>query len=83
MIENFLDHMRRQHDIRRTVATGMAGLAVPPHVVEKILNHSSGTFRGVAGVYNRFGYLPEMRDALSRWAEYVAALEIHEGPVTS
>jgi len=27
------------HDIRRTVATGMAGLKVDPHVVERILNY--------------------------------------------
>jgi hypothetical protein len=28
----------------------------------------SGAFRGVAGVYNRFQYLPEMREGLERWA---------------
>jgi hypothetical protein len=40
---------------------------VPPHVVERILNHATGTFGGVAGVYNRFQYLPEMREALLLW----------------
>lgn len=60
------------HDLRRTAATGMARLGVAPHVVERILNHTSGTLGGVAGVYNRFGYLPEMRDALERWASFVA-----------
>jgi len=64
----------RLHDIRRTVATGMARLGVAPHVVERVLNHSSGTFAGVAGVYNRFGYLPEMRDALERWERHVLGL---------
>lgn len=34
--------------------------------VERILNHTSGTFGGVTGVYNRFQYLPEMREALER-----------------
>ena len=34
----------RLHDLRRTTATGMAKLGVPPHVVERILNHTSGTF---------------------------------------
>ena len=62
------------HDIRRTVATGMARLGVAQHVVERVLNHASGTFAGVAGVYNRFGYLPEMRDALERWEKHVLAL---------
>ena len=57
----------RLHDLRRTAATGMAEIGVAPHIVERVLNHVSGTFGGVAGVYNRFGYLPEMRDALSKW----------------
>ena len=55
------------HDLRRTAATGMGKLAVPPHVVERVLNHASGQFKGVAGVYNRFQYLPEMREALNAW----------------
>lgn len=59
------------HDLRRTAATGMARARVPPHVVERILNHVSGTFKGVAGVYNRFGYLPEMREALMIWEAYI------------
>ena len=62
------------HDLRRTAATGMARLAVPPHVVERILNHVSGTFSGVAGVYNRFQYLPEMREALMAWERRILAL---------
>ena len=61
------------HDLRRSAATGMARLGVPPHVVERVLNHSSGTFAGVAGVYNRFEYAPEMRDALELWARHIAS----------
>lgn len=63
------------HDLRRTAATGMARLAVQPHVVERILNHVSGTFAGVAGVYNRFQYLPEMRAALTAWEARVLSLK--------
>jgi integrase len=59
------------HDLRRTAATGFARLGVAPHVVERILNHTTGTLGGVAGVYNRFGYLPEMRAALEQWAQHV------------
>lgn len=62
------------HDLRRTAATGMARASVPPHVVERILNHVSGTFKGVAGVYNRFGYLPEMREALLAWEAHIKKL---------
>lgn len=62
------------HDLRRTGATGMAQLGVPPHIVERVLNHASGTFGGVAGIYNRFAYLPEMREALDTWDEKVTCL---------
>ena len=65
----------RIHDLRRTAASGMARLGVAPHVVERILNHTSGTLGGVAGIYNRFGYLPEMRAALELWSRHVAALQ--------
>jgi len=64
----------RLHDLRRTTATGLARLGVAPHVVERILNHTTGTLGGVAGIYNRFQYLPEMRAALELWAEHIAKL---------
>jgi len=55
------------HDLRRTAATCLAKLETPPHVIERILNHISGTFAGVAGIYNRHSYLVEMRAALDKW----------------
>ena len=62
------------HDLRRTAATGMAGLRFPPHVVEAVLNHKSGTRRGVASVYNRHDHLEEKREALAGWARRVDEL---------
>ena len=41
------------HDIRRTVATGMADIGIQPHIIEAVLNHVSGHKGGVAGIYNR------------------------------
>jgi len=42
------------------------------HVVDKVLNHVSGTIRGVAAVYNRFEYLlEERRAALEAWGRQV------------
>jgi integrase len=61
------------HDLRRTGATHMASLGIAPHVIERILNHISGTFGGVAGVYNRFQYLDEMRAALTLWERHLLA----------
>jgi integrase len=62
------------HDLRRTAATGMARMNFPPHVVDKVLNHVSGTIRGVAAVYNRFEYLRERREALDAWGRYISDL---------
>jgi integrase len=62
------------HDLRRTAATRMAKLNVPPHVVDRILNHVSGTIRGVAAVYNRHAYLDERKAALEAWGRYVENL---------
>ena len=59
------------HDLRRTAATRMAELGVAPHVVEKLLNHTTGTFGGVAGIYNRFEYQKEIREALAIWAAHL------------
>ena len=63
------------HDLRRTTATGMAGLGIQPHIVERVLNHSTGQLGGVAAVYNRFQYIDEMRDALEKWSEHVLSLQ--------
>jgi integrase len=59
------------HDIRRTVASKMGELGIAPHVIDSILNHKSGTIRGVAAVYNRYEYAHEKRAALAMWADYV------------
>ncbi len=71
----------RLHDLRRTAATGMARLGVAPHVIERILNHTTGILGGVAGIYNRFQYLPEMRAALELWAEHIAKVVSGSEPV--
>jgi integrase len=64
----------RLHDLRRTTATGMADIGIPPHIVEATLNHVSGAKAGVAGTYNRAAYLPERKAALERWAIHMAGL---------
>ena len=65
------------HDIRRTVRTGLAKLGVLPHIAERVLNHAQP---GIAGVYDRYAYLPEKRDALDKWAAHLAALEATHEP---
>jgi integrase len=59
------------HDLRRTFATNLAALNVPPHVTERLLNHASGTISGVAAIYNRHAYMDEMREALAKWDAFL------------
>jgi integrase len=69
-----IKHFTR-HDLRRSLATGMAKLGVAPHVADKIINHSGGTtISGVMKVYNRYQYLPERKAALDLWAQHIEKL---------
>ncbi len=66
----------RFHDIRRTVTTGLAAMGIAPQVADRILNHTQGTIKGVAAVYNRHQYLDERRAALDAWARRVEQIVI-------
>ena len=57
-----------------SATTGMARLRVPPHIADAVLNHKSGTIKGVAAVYNRYAYLDERREALEKWEGHVLAI---------
>jgi integrase len=59
------------HDIRRTVASGMARLGVALPVIEKVLNHASGSFAGIVGIYQRHDFAKEKRAALDAWGKHV------------
>jgi hypothetical protein len=54
-------------------STKLAELKVPPHIVERLLNHKLGTLQtqgvitAVADVYNRALYMDEMREAVAKW----------------
>jgi integrase len=68
----------RLHDIRRSVASGMARLGVNLPVIEKVLNHSGGSFAGIVGVYQRYDFAREKASALQRWADHVERLVTHK-----
>jgi integrase len=57
------------HDVRRTVATGMAALHLPQDTIERILNHARPT---LVATYNRHHHLDQKRAALEAWAQRVA-----------
>ena len=66
------------HDLRRTAATGMARLGIGLPVIEKVLNHTSGSFGGIVGVYQRHSFGDEKRRALDAWAAFVERLVTEE-----
>ena len=61
------------HDIRRSVATGLAKF-VQPHIVECVLGHVGGFKAGIASVYNLHAYEEEKRHALTLWCKRISEL---------
>ncbi|WP_245257163.1 tyrosine-type recombinase/integrase [Methylocystis rosea] len=59
------------HDIRRSVASGLASIGIPLHVIERALNHVSGSFGRIVSVYQKHSYADEMRSAFEAWARHV------------
>jgi integrase len=53
------------HDLRHTMRTRMAAMRIPDIIAEMCLGHGK---RGLQRVYDQYGYEPEIRDALQRWA---------------
>jgi integrase len=52
------------HDLRRTARTNMARVGVSDEVGEEVVNHMKP---GVVGVYNKYRYDNEKKDALLKW----------------
>jgi len=68
------------HDLRRTVATRIAEqLGVGgEQLIKRVLGHADGS---VTAIYNRYGYVKEMRAVLERWAADLTADEPVAMPV--
>ena len=78
-IKNSLDEQMKvpawqMHDLRRTCASGMQRLGIRTEVIERALNHVSGSFKGVAGIYQRDPLAEEVKAALLRWSQHVSGL---------
>lgn len=56
------------HALRRTVATRLAESLGDPgdKLIKRVLGHADGS---VTAIYNRYGYVKEMRAALERWSQ--------------
>ena len=60
------------HDLRRSFATHTTEtLGVSPIVVDKILNHVSGSVKGISAVYQRGEYMSERKAALEEWGSFL------------
>ena len=59
------------HDLRRTFSTHAAALGIAPHITDLVLDHSPIELSGVRSIYNRHRYIEEMREAVSRWEQYL------------
>ena len=46
----------------------------------KVLNHVSGSFGGIVGVYQRHEFEAEMRAALDAWAAHIAKIVRNQKP---
>ena len=62
------------HDLRRTMASGMARLGINLPVIEKVLNHTSGSFGGIVSVYQHHDFADEKRRAMEAWASFISSL---------
>jgi integrase len=60
------------HDLRRTVATGLAALGIPREDRVAVLAHAASDVHG--RVYDKYSRLKEKRAALEKWERHVAAL---------
>lgn len=56
------------HDLRRTCRSLLSQLGVSEQVAERCLNHK---VQGVVGIYDRYNYIDERREALDKLADYL------------
>lgn len=62
------------HDLRRTYVSLHAEINTPIHIAEKLVNHVSGTFAGVRGIYDRYSYTAEMAEAATAIAKRISEI---------
>jgi integrase len=58
------------HDLRRSYASNHARIGTPIHIIERLLNHVTGSISGVAAIYNRHSYADECRTAQEKYEQF-------------
>lgn len=64
----------RFHDLRRTFASIAQQCGIAIHISELCLNHETGSFGGITGVYHTYKHQPERRDAYQAVADRIYSL---------
>ena len=68
------------HDLRRTCRSLLASIGIPGHIAERCLNHK---IKGAEGIYDRYDYLDERREALQNLATMLSPIINPESNVVS
>lgn len=62
------------HDLRRTVASNLGRMGVPPSTIARCLNHKDSTVPDVTWTYIQYQFDQEKRVALDAWATRLAEI---------
>jgi integrase len=68
------------HDLRRTAATWMGESGIATSVIERVLNHISGTQGGLIGTYQHQKQLEQRKLAINSWCQYISDLAADRQP---
>lgn len=69
----------RLHDLRRTLASGLAAQEFRIEVADLILNHHPSTMNAVTRAYQQHDFLRERKEALDAWSKHVERLAASVG----
>lgn len=70
-MQKLFDGQYRPHDLRRTVGTRLSALGFNRLILDKVLNHKDTS---VGGIYDRYSYDVEKREALEAWASELSTI---------
>lgn len=55
--------------LRHTISTRMREIGIRPDIVERIIGHHVDS--GIVGVYSSYNWVPEMKEALIKWENWI------------
>jgi integrase len=61
----------RFHDLRRSFTSGCARIGIDPFIIERMLNQK---IKGIAGIYQRHTFGPQMKAAWEKWSAHILSL---------